>query len=535
MRDDTLPGGIRCSDVTTEAAEALVSVPEVELAVPPVVDKPGHALSMGQNGPAPVEAFAAAPATRRAVGDTAMTAEIDLSVLEPSRAPAPRFPIEHVPEQLREIYTDLAAGSRTPIDYVATAAWPVIAAAAGTSVFLHIAEGIYEPCLTWGLLVGEPGSGKSNALKLVAGALKSIDLSYSSAKVPLPPADEGSFSTDGKRPRRTATREAVPRANSRHCATDISVAAIIDQLMAQPRGMLVHRDEILGLVRGNLTRGGHQGRAVLLEAYDGQPYDYVRHDRELPVPALHLSILGGIQPDKISTLMGRDDDGFAARCLMAWPDVERDPRLPTGIGSTAGLEPVLRRLLDMPTRLPFQGHPVGLCAKGRETSEKAARTWLAMARYQKGPLQGVYVRAQQAMLRLALVMELGERAASGLAGAPDQVSPRMVVGAAMLIHHYYLPCAERVLTGGQESSEEDQKRLASFIAHRGEAVFNARELRRSSGCPVREPRQFTAILQQLESHGILRRVPRHRTGPGRPAEEYEVHPGLRAALRPRRG
>jgi energy-coupling factor transporter ATP-binding protein EcfA2 len=533
MRDDTLPDGFSRSDVTTEAAEAFVAPTEVELAVPPRAGKPAHALAMGPNGPAPVEAFAAAPASRRAVMDTAMTAEIDLSVLEPSRAPAPRFPIEHVPERLRKNFIELAAGSRTSIDYLATASWPVIAAAAGTSVYLRIAEGIYEPCLSWSLLVGEPGSGKSNALKLVAGALKSIDLGYASAQVPLSPADEDPISADGKNLRRTATREAVPRGNSRHCVTDVSIAAIMDQLMAQPRGLLVHRDEILGLVRGNLTRGGHQGRAVLLEAYDGQPYDYVRHDRSLPVPALHLSILGGIQPDKISTLMGRDDDGFAARCLMAWPDVERDPRLPTGIVSTVGLAPVLRRLVEMPTRPPFQGHPVGLCAKGRETSEKAARTWLAMARYQKGPLQGVYVRAQQAMLRLALVMELGERAASGLAGAPDQVSPRMVVGAAMLIHHYYLPCAERVLSGGQENGEEDLRRLASFIAHRGEAAFNARELRRSSGCPVREPRQFTALLQQLEASGILRRVPHHRTGPGRPAEEYEVHPGLRTALRSR--
>jgi hypothetical protein len=155
----------------------------------------------------------------------------------------------------------------------------------------------------------------------------------------------------------------------------------MDQLLRQPRGMLVFRDELLGLVRGTLTRGSHQGRALLLEAYDGQPYAYDRHDRSIVVPALHLSLLGGIQPDKLPVLFGHEDDGFAARCLMAWPDVERNPSLLSGTISAEGFEPILRRLLEPPTCLPFQGHPVQLCARSRAISEAAARQWLTTAGY----------------------------------------------------------------------------------------------------------------------------------------------------------
>jgi hypothetical protein len=42
------------------------------------------------------------------------------------------------------------------------------------------------------------------------------------------------------------------------------------------------------------------------------------------VPFLSVGIVGGIQPDRlVSLLFTRDDDGMAARFLYAWPEPRR--------------------------------------------------------------------------------------------------------------------------------------------------------------------------------------------------------------------
>jgi hypothetical protein len=545
MRDDTLMDEQSRPEHPNETVGAFRPDPIADDLLPAVMAADKFLATW--NGLAPAAAVIAAAAVPVPETDTAPPTGPDLSFLEPSRAPAPAFPLDAVPERTRELLATLAIGSRVSLDLLATAAWPVLAASIGTSAHLKIAEGVYEASPVWGVLVSGPSSSKSVALRLTARVLASMGMTQVAT------AAQGIFddivAAERKLMQRKAIREALANGQelppcpadeaepqsgrSRHTLTDISTAGVMDQLLRQPRGMLVYRDELLGLVRGNLTRGGHQGRALLLEAYDGQPYDYDRHDRSITLPALHLALLGGIQPDKLSALFGREDDGFAARCLIAWPDVERDPTLPSGITLTEGFEPILRRLLELPTCLPFQGHPVQLCARSREISEAAARQWLATARHLQGPLEAVYARAQQVSLRLALVLELAEHAACGLPGAPDAVSPEVMAGAVGLMDRYYLPCAERALyeAHGAEDQDADLRSLARFIARQGKAAFNARELRRSRGCPVRDPARFTALLQRLEVSGCVRRVVSRRAGPGRPAEEYTVDPGLLAVVK----
>jgi hypothetical protein len=99
------------------------------------------------NGRAPAAAVIGTAAVPAPEADTALPTGPDLSFLEPSRAPAPAFPLDAVPERLRELLATLAKGSRGSLDLLATAAWPVLAASIGTSAHLKIAEGVHEPSL----------------------------------------------------------------------------------------------------------------------------------------------------------------------------------------------------------------------------------------------------------------------------------------------------------------------------------------------------------------------------------------------------
>ena len=80
---------------------------------------------------------------------------------------------------------------------------------------------------------------------------------------------------------------------------------------------------------GNLDKFGAGDRGFWIEAFTGGRYtiDRVKHgNKPVHVPHLSVAVMGGIQPDRLQSLLMRgDDDGLASRFLMAWPE----PQLPT--------------------------------------------------------------------------------------------------------------------------------------------------------------------------------------------------------------
>jgi hypothetical protein len=115
----------------------------------------------------------------------------------------------------------------------------------------------------------------------------------------------------------------------RYKTEDATVEKISEILQENPRGILVHRDELSGWLR-NLDKQGREGdRSFYLEAWNGTgSFDVDRISRgSLHVPALCLSILGSIQPGPLSTYVyqaaqgEKGDDGLLQRFqLLIWPD-----------------------------------------------------------------------------------------------------------------------------------------------------------------------------------------------------------------------
>ena len=100
-------------------------------------------------------------------------------------------------------------------------------------------------------------------------------------------------------------------------------------LRANPRGLLCLRDELAGWLR-SLDRPGSEGtREFYLESWNGTgSYSYDRIGRgTIHIPALTLSIFGGIQPGKLrgyidsALALGSGDDGLLQRFqLLVYPD-----------------------------------------------------------------------------------------------------------------------------------------------------------------------------------------------------------------------
>jgi putative DNA primase/helicase len=123
-----------------------------------------------------------------------------------------------------------------------------------------------------------------------------------------------------------------PRAR-RLYTSDGTVEKISEILVDNPNGILINRDELYGFLKANDKPGREGDRAFYLESWNG--YGEFTVDRigrgTILVPALCLSILGGIQPGRLQQYVaeasgdGAGDDGLIQRFqLLVWPEFSKD-------------------------------------------------------------------------------------------------------------------------------------------------------------------------------------------------------------------
>ncbi|MEY4368146.1 MAG: hypothetical protein RL564_96 [Pseudomonadota bacterium] len=123
------------------------------------------------------------------------------------------------------------------------------------------------------------------------------------------------------------TAPAASNLQERFRTNDATIEALHDLLSANPRGILVFRDELVGLLKGWEKQGREQDRAFYLEAWNGYgsfPLDRIGRGHVL-CDNMCVSILGGTQPDKLRNYLyqARDEnDGLLQRFqLLVYPDV----------------------------------------------------------------------------------------------------------------------------------------------------------------------------------------------------------------------
>ncbi len=127
----------------------------------------------------------------------------------------------------------------------------------------------------------------------------------------------------------SATERDMQKKERRFITSDATIEKLGELLIENPRGVLVVRDELTGFLRG-LERDDHaQDRAFYLEAWNGKgSFTVDRIGRgTLHVPALCLSIAGGIQPGRLRSYIEgaiaqrEQADGLLQRFqLLVWPD-----------------------------------------------------------------------------------------------------------------------------------------------------------------------------------------------------------------------
>ncbi len=267
---------------------------------------------------------------------------------------------EMIPEPFRAWVVDAADRMQVPQDFLIAPLLVVCGSVVGTSCKIRpkrLDDWEVTPNL-WGGIVGPPSFLKTPSLnetvnktlgRLEAKArekheaqLQEHDVSVmvgAAQKKALQSAmekaakQEAAGKSEGKSVTELANKinafgESEPPTERRYRTNDSSIEKIVELLNENPRGLLYFRDELIGLFKRAERAGNEQDRAFLLESWngDGSHVDDRIGRGTVRTDNLCISLLGGIQPDKLSgylhgAINEGENDGFVQRLqLMVYPD-----------------------------------------------------------------------------------------------------------------------------------------------------------------------------------------------------------------------
>jgi hypothetical protein len=274
--------------------------------------------------------------------------------------PVPAFDAETLlPDVLRAWIMDEAERMPCPPDFIAAAALVALGSIIGARCAVKPKgrdSWLIVPNL-WGGIVGDPSAKKSPAWgaalkpldRLIATALEAhtaAQADYETEKAVFDAhkdAIEGRIKEAAKRPGKgdpasiakelRTHGEQAPEAPTlrRYKTNDSTVEKLGELLRENPAGLLVLRDELVGLT-ATWEREGREGeRAFFLEAWNGnQSFDTDRIGRgHVNIPNLCASIFGGIQPDKLTVYLEQAahalaNDGMLQRFqVLVYPGARR--------------------------------------------------------------------------------------------------------------------------------------------------------------------------------------------------------------------
>lgn len=265
-------------------------------------------------------------------------------------APAPMsFDLALLPESLRPWINDIAERLQCPPDMPAVTAVVGAGSILGNKIGIRPQENSdWTECPNlWGMVVGRPGTMKSPAMSQALAPLRRLQAV--AREVHAEAMNRHAREMEAHELREKAAKSAATRALAknpstaidlpeppdsptlrRYIANDSNIASLGELLRQNPTGILVERDELVGLLRGLDHEDRAEERAFYLTGWngrDGYTFDRIMRGLDLHIPKVTLSVIGGAQPGRIAEYLRHavrgtaGDDGLIQRfSFLVWPD-----------------------------------------------------------------------------------------------------------------------------------------------------------------------------------------------------------------------
>jgi hypothetical protein len=170
------------------------------------------------------------------------------------------FPLDALPDPIRGFVDAGARAIGCDPSYLALPLLTAIAAAIGNTRRLELKRGWSAPPILWGAIVGESGTAKTPAFRLVmrpvrerqSRAFKTFESQQHEYEAALEAWQGAKKGERGEKPQ--------PPSCERFIVSDTTVEALAPILLANPRGLLLARDELAGWI-GSFDRYAGKGKA----------------------------------------------------------------------------------------------------------------------------------------------------------------------------------------------------------------------------------------------------------------------------------
>ena len=488
--------------------------------------------------------------------------------------PVPQMDVEALlPAPLAGYVRDAAHRKVAPPEFVAVSLLVSLGALIGARCGVRpklLDDWIVVPNL-WGAIIAPPSKKKSpsmsdgtkplkwlaatarqkhaKAMEAYQGEAEQFEIMMAAAKKAMAKAADAA--DDDKiaaaKARIAALKDSKPQPPTlkRYTTNDATIEKLGELLVENPQGLLTERDELAGLLT-SFDKSGHESdRAFYLEAWNGTDgHEVDRIARGSPyIPNLALSVLGGIQPERLERYLdsaSKDvgNDGLLARFqLMVWPDslgFEWRDTVPDK-GLRDAVYKVFETLDDDAFMAACGAEPADQFRRipSFKLSAAAAKAFIGW----DTELQTEIMPACQTVLQehlgkfeklvagLALILDMAERADVGGMYGPIREAPMLkaIAWADFLGAHarrvYHLLMHPEVRAAQKLSEALLQRKLPDS--------FTTADVQRKNWGGLGSPREIAAALEFLESVGWVRPLPRPEPPtPGRPSKGYAVNPKI---------
>lgn len=477
-----------------------------------------------------------------------------------------------LPSVLRERCVDIAYRMQCPIDFVAVSSVCMLGAVigAGCAVRPKQRDDWTEVPNLWGGVVARPGKLKTPAISEGLSPLRSLEkdaqdeyqselASYNIQQIDkkmqvdflkrkvqkIKSEDTLQSSSDLERLRKLNQPSGDAPKLRRYRTNDSTVEKLGESLAGNARGMLVDRDELIGLLK-SFEQQGHEGdRTFYLEGWNGRG-DF-RIDRigrgEIYIPHLCIAVFGGIQPAKLQEYLfdikQSGNDGFLQRFqLVVYPDDIENPQVIDQAPNREAKErltKIVRQLAtsdfesygaarDYECGIPYfrfddtKAQP--LFFKWMEELDQAIAA-------EDDPIIAEHLAKYRKLVpALALIFHLFEHMHKESKKIPSISIGNLKIAIAW--SNYLLTHARRIYSMGLDLAITAAEALARKI--KGNELLNGfseRDVYRAGWANLNDKELVRAACQELEAAGWIRRRQK-KGGAGRPpAPAYDINPAVK--------
>jgi hypothetical protein len=432
----------------------------------------------------------------------------------------------------------VAWATESPPDFVAVPLLAFAGGAIGNSRWLRVTRIHREPPCVFAYIVGRPSSGKSPVFRQLKAPFITAQKEYRKR-----------HKTELEQWEKNASENKGPRPVFRRCLTDNATVESILQILSQnPRGVLLARGELSGLIGGfNQYKEGGRGndRETFLQFWDCESIIVDRKSNPDGYPLVterpFVGVVGTIQPKVVDKLRRQDgtalDDGFLERFLCSYPDpmpAAAYSRQEASAESIAAWDAAARWLLS----LDMEGVGDDRRPRFLRLSATGMAAWIEFTRRHAEEvndpafpehLEAAWGKIRGYCLRFALILHLLDSAVDGL---DEEEIDGLAIERAARLADYFKAHVRRVGTVLDLDPRVAQaKKVLAWLKSWGKPTVSRRDLWRGLRRSFNRPEELYPPLQLLHHANYVRPVigEAHQSGDsrrGQPTDVYEINPTI---------